>query len=90
MPLPHPLGYQPPRQSRFDRRRVLLAAVLFGFLASVLLVLGRRAAAHPSNALHHASPERLLVVLLVAGGCGAWGESMRQLAAVARCHNPED
>ncbi len=67
MPLcPIRLGYQPPPQSRFDRRRVLLAAVVFSFLAFVLLVLGRRAAAHFNNAMQDASPERLLVELLVA------------------------
>ena len=90
MPLPHPPGYQPPRQTRMDRRRVLLAGVLFSLLAAVLLVLGRRAAAHAGNALPHASLERALVVVLVAGGCGAWGETMRQLAAVARSRDPDD
>ena len=90
MPLPHPPGYQPPRQTRVDRRRVLLAGVLFSLLAAVLLVLGRRAAAHAGNALPHASLERALVVVLVAGGCGAWGESMRQLAAIARGRDLDD
>ena len=33
MPLPHPPGYQPPRQSQVDRRRVLLAAVVLAVLA---------------------------------------------------------
>jgi hypothetical protein len=42
MPLTHPTGYEPPLQTRVDRRRVLLA-----------------------------------------GGCGALGETMRQLAAIA-------
>ena len=45
MPLPHPPGYQPPRQSQVDRRRVLLAAMVLAVLAVLLLVLGRRAAA---------------------------------------------
>jgi hypothetical protein len=89
MPLPHPSGYAPPRQSRLDRRRVLLAGVVLALLAALLLVLGRRAAAHASNALPHASPERALLVVLVAAGCGAWGETMRQLAAIARS-NGED
>jgi hypothetical protein len=51
MPLPHPPGYQPQRQSQVDRRRVLLAAVVLAVLAALLLVLGRRAAAHAGNAL---------------------------------------
>jgi H+/gluconate symporter-like permease len=90
MPLPHPPGYQPRSQTRVDRRRVLLAGVLFSLMATVLLLLGRRAAAHAGNALPHASLERALVVLLVAGGCGAWGETMRQLARIARAREQED
>lgn len=86
MPLPHPPSYAPPSQSRLDRRRVLLAGAVLALLAALLLVLGRRAAAHASNALPHASLER---ALLVAAGCGAWGETMRQLAAIARS-NGED
>ena len=90
MPLPHPPGYVAKRQSRLDRRRVLLAGLLFSLLAAVLLMLGRRAAAHTANALPHASLERALVVVLVAGGCGAWGETMRQLAGIARTREPDD
>jgi H+/gluconate symporter-like permease len=90
MPLPHPPGYEPPRQTRMDRRRVLLAGVVFSLIAMVLLVLGRRAAAHAGNDLPQASLERILVVVLVAGGCGAWGETMRQLAAIARAGNNDD
>ena len=62
MPLPHPAGYEPPRQSSLDRRRVLLAGVILSLIAGGLLVLGRRAAAHAGNALPHASLERALVV----------------------------
>lgn len=65
MPIPHPPGYQPPRPSRVDRRRVLLAGCVLALMAAVLLVL-------------------------VAAGCGAWGERMRQLAAITRSRNPED
>ncbi|MEB3306880.1 MAG: hypothetical protein VKK98_01890 [Cyanobacteriota bacterium] len=90
MPLPHPPGYVPRRQTRMDRRRVLLAGLVFALIAVVLLVLGRRAAAHAGNALPHASLERVLLVVLVAGGCGAWGETMRQLAAIARVGNQDD
>ena len=92
MPLPHPPGYQPPRQSQVDRRRVLLAAVVLAVLAALLLVLGRRAAAHAGNAgnaLAQPSLERSLVVVLVAAGCGAWGETMRQLAGIARASDSE-
>jgi H+/gluconate symporter-like permease len=73
-----------------DRRRVLLGGLVFALIAVVLLVLGRRAAAHAGNALPHASLERALLVVLVAGGCGAWGETMRQLAAIARAGTSED
>ena len=92
MPLPHPPGYQPPRQSQVDRRRVLLAAMVLAVLAVLavlLLVLGRRAAAHAGNALAQPSLERALVVVLVAAGCGAWGETMRQLAGIARASDSE-
>ena len=36
MPLPHPPGYRPRLQGRVDRRRILLAGVLFGFFAVLL------------------------------------------------------
>ncbi|MFM7634484.1 MAG: hypothetical protein ACKO7Z_02640 [Cyanobacteriota bacterium] len=90
MPLPHPPGYRPPGQSRVDRRRVLLASAVLAGLAALLLILGRRAAAHAGNALPHASQERALLVVLVAAGCGAWGETMRQLAVIARTIKAED
>ncbi len=80
MPLPHPPGYRPRRQTRLDRRRIVLAGVLFSLLASLLLVLGRRAAAVPGSSLPVVALERALVVVLVAGACGAWGDLMRQLA----------
>ena len=89
MPLPHPPGYQPPRQSQVDRRRVLLAAMVLAVLAVLLLVLGRRAAAQAGNALAQPSLERSLAVVLVAAGCGAWGETMRQLAGIARASDSE-
>jgi hypothetical protein len=71
---------------------VLLAGVVMALLATLLLVLvlGRRAAAQAGNALPHASLERAPVVVLLAGGCGAWGETMRQLAGIARSTNPEE
>ena len=89
MPLPHPPGYRPPLQRRLDRRRVLLAGLVFASLAALLLVLGRRAAVHAANALPDAAQGRALVVVLVAAGCGAWGELMRQLALLARSRGTE-
>ena len=89
MPLPHPPGYQPPRQSQVDRRRVLLAAVVLAVLAALVLVHGRRAAAHAGNIMAQPSLERALAVVLVAAGCGAWGETMRQLAGIARASESE-
>ena len=88
MPLPHPPGYHPSLQRRMDRRRVMLSAVLMSFLAAVLLLLGRRAAAHAANQLFQPSLQKALVVVLAAGACGAWGETMRQLSAVARSNDP--
>jgi H+/gluconate symporter-like permease len=88
MPLPHPPGYRPSLQRRMDRRRVMLAAVLMSFLAAVLLLLGCRAAAHAANQLFQPSLQRTLVVVLAAGACGAWGETMRQLSAVAQSNDP--
>jgi hypothetical protein len=90
MPLPHPPGYREPRQTRLDRRRVALAGVVFASMAALLLVLGRRAAEVPGSALPHASLARALAVVVVAGCCGAWGETMRQLARLARSRHPED
>ena len=80
MPLPHPPGYTPSRQRRVDRRRIVFSSALAAFLAAVLLVLVHRAARTPGAPIQ---PLPLLgVVLVVAGaaGCGAWGETMRQLA----------
>lgn len=84
MPLPHPPGYQPVRPQRVDRRRVLLAALIYPILTLVLLVLGRRAAEYSANQLFQPSLVRASVVVIASGFCGAWGETMRQLAAVSR------
>jgi hypothetical protein len=46
-------------------------------------------AAHAGNDLAQPSLERALVVVLVAAGCGAWGETMRQLAGIARASDSE-
>ena len=84
MPLPHPPGYRPRQQSRVDRRRVVLAGVLFGFFAVLLMVLGHRAARAPGSSLKTMSLDHVLVVMVGVGFCGSWGETMRQLSLVAR------
>ena len=68
---------------------VPLAAMVLAVLAVLLLVLGRRAAAHAGNAMAQPSLERALAVVLVAAGCGAWGETVRQLAGIARASDSE-
>jgi len=80
MPLPPPPGYQPRRQRRVDRRRIVFSSALAAITASVLMVLVHRAAHTPGQPLKPIPV--VAAVLLVAGaaGCGAWGESMRQLA----------
>ena len=90
MPLPHPPGYRPRLQRRVDRRRVLLAGVVFGFLAALLLGLGHRAARVPSTGIPATHWRHLLVVVLGVGFCGSFGETMRQLALVARTTKPQD
>ena len=90
MQLPHPPGYRPRLQRRVDRRRVLFAGVVFGFLAALLLGLGHRAARVPSTGIPATHWRHLLVVVLGAGFCGSFGETMRQLALVARTTKPQD
>ena len=80
MPLPPPPGYSPRRQLRVDRRRIVFAASLAAVAGTVLMVLVHRAAHTPGQPI---KPIPLLgAVLVVAGAasCGAWGETMRQLA----------
>ena len=80
MPLPPPPGYTPRRQQLVDRRRILFSAALAAVAGTVLMVLVHRAAPTPGQPI---KPIPLLgAVLLVAGAasCGAWGETMRQLA----------
>ena len=84
MPLPHPPGYRRRQQSRVDRRRIVLAGVLFGFFAVLLMVLGHRAAKTPGSSLKTMSLDHVLVVMFGVGFCGSWGETMRQLSLVAR------
>ena len=85
MPLPHLPGYRPRLQSRVDRRRVVLAGMLFGFFAVLLMVLGHRAARSPGSSLNKTmSADHVMVVMFGVGFCGSWGETMRQLSLVAR------
>jgi hypothetical protein len=80
MPLPPPPGFTPRRQLRVDRRRILFAASLAAMAGTVLMLLVHRAAHSPGQPI---KPIPLLAaVLMVAGAasCGAWGETMRQLA----------
>jgi drug/metabolite transporter (DMT)-like permease len=80
MPLPPTPGFTPRRQQRVDRRRILFSSVLAAVAGTVLMVLVHRAAHTPGQPI---KPIPLLgAVLVVAGAasCGAWGETMRQLA----------
>ncbi len=80
MPLPPPPGFTPRRQLRVDRRLILFAASLAAMAGTVLMLLVHRAAHTPGQPI---KPIPLLgAVLVVAGAasCGAWGETMRQLA----------
>jgi len=90
MPLPHPPGYRPRPQGRVDRRRILLAGVLFSFFAVLLVLLGHRAARAPGSALKRIPPALPFVVAVGAGSCGSFGETRRQLAKVARTRRPLD
>lgn len=85
MPLPHPPGYRPPgRQQRVDRRRIVFAGLLYALIAVVLVALGHRAARANGRILQGLRVQPLLVVATAAAACGAWGETMRQLALVSR------
>jgi hypothetical protein len=84
MPLPHPPEYRRPRQSKVDHRRVVLAGLLMASFAALLVWLGHRAARSPGSVLTPLRKEPLLMVVLGAGFCGVWGETMRQLSLVAR------
>ena len=80
MPLPPPPGYTPRRQLRVDRRRILFSSALASLVATVLLVLVHRAAHIPGQPIKPIPMLGAVLVVLGAAGCGAWGETMRQLA----------
>ena len=80
MPLPHPPGYQPRRQVRVDRRRIVASSALAALAAAVLMVLGHRAARAPGQPLKPIRTAGIVLVVAGAAVCGAWGETMRQLA----------
>ena len=80
MPLPHPPGYRKGRQHRVDRRRIVLSAALATLAASLLLVLVHRVTGTPGESLRPISLLKALILVSGAGGCAAWGETMRQLA----------
>ena len=82
MPLPPPPGYRPRRQLRIDQRRILLSSCLAALAASVLLVLVHRAARTPGEPIHPIPLVGGLLVVAGAASCGAWGETMRQLALI--------
>ena len=84
MPLPLPPGYKFPQQSEIDKRRVLLSCLIFTFLAAVLFVLFQRANRVPGSLEKPIAIHSFLLVVLGAGACGFWGESMRQLSLIAR------
>ena len=63
-----------------DRRRILLSAGLAAFAATVLMVLGHRAARPPGAPIQPIPALWVVLVVVGAAGCGAWGETMRQLA----------
>ena len=92
MPLPHPPGYRRVRQSRVDRRRILLSALLAALASSVLLGLVHRAARTPGEPLRPLPLLKALMLVGGAAGCAAWGETMRQLALthLGEPQGPED
>lgn len=84
MPLPPPPGYKFPQQSKIDKRRVLLSCLIFTFLAAVLFILFQRANRVPGSLEQPIAIHSFLLVVLGAGACGFWGESMRQLSLIAK------
>jgi hypothetical protein len=63
-----------------DRRSILLAAVLAGVAAGVLLALAHRVARTPGELLQPLPVPAVVLVVAGAAACAAWAETMRQLA----------
>jgi hypothetical protein len=63
-----------------DRRRILFSSFLAALAATVLLVLVHRAARTPGEPLRPIPFLGAVLVIAGAASCGAWGETMRQLA----------
>jgi len=80
MPLPKPPGYRPRRQLRTDHRRIVLSALLCMLMALVALILLNRAAQEPGQLFRVYPFHGMALVVLGAGFCGAWGETMRQIS----------
>lgn len=84
MPLPPPPGYVPKRQVRIDKRRIVLAGVLFSGMTAVLLALAHRVARTPGEPMPVWPLPYVFTVIGVAGFCGAWNETMCQIAYTRR------
>jgi hypothetical protein len=84
MPLPRPAGYQPRRQLRIDRRRIVLAGVINACAALLLLGLAHRVSRTPGELLPPIHPRFWVLVSGVAGFCGIWGEALRQIGLTRR------
>ncbi len=84
MPLPRPAGYQPRRQLRVDRRRIVLAGMINLAAALVLLTLAHRVSRTPGELLPPIHPRFWVVVAVMAAFCGVWGESLRQISLTRR------
>lgn len=84
MPLPPPPDYVPKRQQRIDKRRIALAGLLFAGMSAVLIGLAQRVARTPGEPLPVWPLPYVLFVIAGAGFCGAWNETMCQIAFIRR------
>jgi hypothetical protein len=84
MPLPTPPGYKPKRQLRIDRRRIALAGALLAGMSALLIGLAQRVARTPGEPLPPWPRPYILLVVAVAGFCGAWNEAMCQISFIRR------
>ncbi len=84
MPLPPPPGYTPRRQRSIDKRRIALAGLLFAGMSALLVGLAQQAARTPGQPLPPWPLPYMLLVIAVAGLCGAWNEAMAQIAFTRR------